>query len=80
MLNWVFPRRHEPVSSIVPSDTSVTPLLVRFGVFEADLRSGELRRNGIKIKIQDLPFKRLERLATSRCCISASGRIAASWP
>ncbi|MGB9236755.1 MAG: winged helix-turn-helix domain-containing protein [Terriglobales bacterium] len=47
------------MSSIVPSDTSVTPLLVRFGVFEADLRSGELRRNGIKIKIQDLPFKAL---------------------
>ncbi|HET9178675.1 MAG TPA: winged helix-turn-helix domain-containing protein [Terriglobia bacterium] len=30
---------------------------VRFGIFEADLRSGELRRDGLKIKIQELPFQ-----------------------
>jgi TolB-like protein/DNA-binding winged helix-turn-helix (wHTH) protein len=30
---------------------------VRFGIFEADLRSGELRRNGVKVKIQELPFR-----------------------
>ena len=36
-----------------------TPLLVRFGVFEADLRAGELRRNGIKVRLQDLPFRTL---------------------
>ena len=29
----------------------------RFGVFELDLRAGELRRNGIKIKLQDQPFQ-----------------------
>jgi DNA-binding winged helix-turn-helix (wHTH) protein/Tfp pilus assembly protein PilF len=33
---------------------------MRFGVFEADLRSGELRKNGIRIKIQDLPFRALK--------------------
>src|ERR1035441_2250268 len=33
------------------------PTLVRFGVFEADLRAGELRRNGIKVRLQDLPFR-----------------------
>jgi DNA-binding winged helix-turn-helix (wHTH) protein len=33
--------------------------LVRFGVFEADLRAGELRRNGVKVRIQDLPFRAL---------------------
>jgi TolB-like protein/DNA-binding winged helix-turn-helix (wHTH) protein/Flp pilus assembly protein TadD len=30
---------------------------VRFGVFEADLSSGELRKQGIKIKLHDQPFK-----------------------
>ena len=34
--------------------------LVRFGVFEADLRAGELRRNGVKVRrLQDLPFRAL---------------------
>jgi len=37
----------------------VSPTLVRFGVFEADLRAGELRRNGVKVRIQDLPFRAL---------------------
>jgi len=36
--------------------------VVRFGVFEADLRSGELRKNGVKIKVQDLPFRALRLL------------------
>ncbi len=47
------------MSSTVPSNPSISPPLVRFGVFEADLRSRELRRNGIKVKIQDLPFRAL---------------------
>src|ERR1039457_7189107 len=34
--------------------------VVRFGVFEDDLRSGELRKGGIKIKIQELPLRALE--------------------
>ena len=29
---------------------------VRFGVFEVDLRSGELRKRGIKIRLQGQPF------------------------
>ena len=33
--------------------------LVRFGVFEADLRAGELRRNGVRVRLQDLPFRML---------------------
>src|SRR6266849_3414669 len=32
---------------------------VRFGVFEADLCAGELRRNGVKVRLQDLPFRTL---------------------
>ena len=33
---------------------------VRFGVFEADLRAGELRKNGSKVKVQELPFRALK--------------------
>jgi DNA-binding winged helix-turn-helix (wHTH) protein/tetratricopeptide (TPR) repeat protein len=36
--------------------------VVRFGVFEADLRSGELRKCGAKVKIQELPFQALKLL------------------
>ena len=31
--------------------------LVRFGVYEADLRSGELRKNGLKLKLSGQPFQ-----------------------
>jgi len=30
---------------------------VRFGSFEADLAAGELRRRGLKVKLQDRPFQ-----------------------
>ena len=33
--------------------------VIRFGMFEVELRSGELRKNGVKVKIQDLPFRAL---------------------
>ncbi len=43
--------------------TSVSKLastaVVRFGVFEADLSAHELRKNGVKVRIQDLPFRTL---------------------
>lgn len=31
--------------------------LIRFGVYEADLRSGELRKHGIRLRLQDQPFQ-----------------------
>jgi Tol biopolymer transport system component/DNA-binding winged helix-turn-helix (wHTH) protein len=31
--------------------------IVQFGIFEADLRAGELRRNGAKVRLQDQPFQ-----------------------
>jgi Tol biopolymer transport system component/DNA-binding winged helix-turn-helix (wHTH) protein len=34
----------------------------RFGVFELDLRSGELRRNGMKVKLQEQPLQVLAQL------------------
>jgi DNA-binding winged helix-turn-helix (wHTH) protein/tetratricopeptide (TPR) repeat protein len=37
---------------------------VRFGVFKADLRSGELHKNGVKVKIQELPFQALKLLVS----------------
>lgn len=33
------------------------PRLVRFGVYEADLATGELRKRGIRLKLQDQPFR-----------------------
>lgn len=35
---------------------------VRFGVFEVDLRAGELRRSGSKVKLQEQPFQILAML------------------
>ena len=37
--------------SILPANS------VRFGVFEFDLRSGELRKHGIRIKLQEQPYQ-----------------------
>jgi len=36
--------------------------VVHFGVFEADLRFGELRKHGLKVKIQEQPFRVLTML------------------
>jgi TolB-like protein len=38
------------------------PRPVRFGDFEADFRAGELRKQGVKIKLQKQPFEVLEML------------------
>src|SRR5438876_9235945 len=40
--------------------------VVRFGVFEVDLRAGELFRQGIKIKLQQQPFRVLALLLEHR--------------
>ena len=39
-----------------------TPRVVRFSVFEVDLRAGELRRNGIKVRLQNQPLQILSML------------------
>ena len=36
--------------------------VIRFGVFEVDLRAGELRRQGLKVKLQEQPFQVLAML------------------
>jgi Tol biopolymer transport system component/DNA-binding winged helix-turn-helix (wHTH) protein len=39
-----------------------SPRIVRFGAYEVDLRSGELRKNGLKTKLQEQPFQVLAML------------------
>lgn len=43
----------------VPSSNS---RIARFGVFELDLAAGELRRNGVKLRLQEQPFQVLAML------------------
>lgn len=38
-------------------DSTLGPPVIRFGVFEVDLRLGELRKGGLKVKLQDQPFQ-----------------------
>jgi len=38
--------------------------VLRFGVFEADLSTGELRKNGVKVRLQEQPFQILAFLLT----------------
>jgi adenylate cyclase len=37
-----------------------SPALIRFGVFELDTESGELRKQGVKIRLQEQPFQILQ--------------------
>jgi TolB-like protein/DNA-binding winged helix-turn-helix (wHTH) protein/Tfp pilus assembly protein PilF len=38
-------------------DPASAPRIVRFGVFEVDLRSGELRKKGVKVRLQEQPLQ-----------------------
>jgi DNA-binding winged helix-turn-helix (wHTH) protein len=38
-------------------DAVITPKVVRFGIFEVDLRAGELRKSGLKLKLSGQPFQ-----------------------
>jgi DNA-binding winged helix-turn-helix (wHTH) protein/Tfp pilus assembly protein PilF len=48
-----------PLPYRLMGSVQVSPTVVRFGVFEADLRAGELCRNGVRVRLQDLPFRAL---------------------
>ncbi|HTW56840.1 MAG TPA: winged helix-turn-helix domain-containing protein [Terriglobales bacterium] len=55
--------------------------VIRFGVFEIDLGSVELRKNGIKVKIQDLPFRALKLLLAHPHEVVSRDRFReALWP
>jgi DNA-binding winged helix-turn-helix (wHTH) protein len=47
-----------------PTQTSnpPSPRLFRFGIFEADLSAGELRKGGSRIRLQEQPFQILAML------------------
>ena len=37
--------------------TSASSRILRFGPFEADVQAGELRKQGLKVRLQDQPFQ-----------------------
>ena len=43
--------------------------ILRFGTFEVDLRSGELRKQGVRVKLQEQPFQVL------RILLQRSGEV-----
>src|SRR5207244_6147673 len=43
-------------------EPSASTQVIRFGPFEADLHAGELRRHGLRIKLQEQPFQILAML------------------
>jgi DNA-binding winged helix-turn-helix (wHTH) protein len=47
-----------PYPGLMPSQSKL-PRVLRFGTFEIDVPAGELRKNGIKLKLQDQPFQLL---------------------
>ena len=47
-------------------EATPSPTLVRFGAFEVDLRSGELRKQGLKVRLQERPFQILTFLLENR--------------
>jgi TolB-like protein/DNA-binding winged helix-turn-helix (wHTH) protein len=54
-------KSHPAVSlGLALSDFHVSPVVVRFGAFELDRAAGELRRDGVKVRLQELPFQVLQ--------------------
>jgi DNA-binding winged helix-turn-helix (wHTH) protein len=54
---------------------------IRFGVFEADVQTAELRKNGRKVKLQEQPFQILSMLLESPGDIVTRDALRASlWP
>src|SRR5260370_22973185 len=45
----------EPIPTAGQGDAPAR--LVRFGAFDLDVRAGELRKHGIKIRLQEQPFR-----------------------
>jgi cholera toxin transcriptional activator len=49
----------DTISRMPAPSTRSARRIFRFGVFEADLASGELRKSGLRIRLQDQPFQLL---------------------
>src|ERR1035441_4306221 len=63
------------------AETQSRPRLVRFGAFEADVQTAELRKDGVKLKFSGQPFQvlaiLLERpgdVSRGKSCKSVCGR------
>jgi cholera toxin transcriptional activator len=46
-----------PHSAMSAPQTNPAPKIVRFGIFEANLAAGELRKSGMRIRLQEQPFQ-----------------------
>jgi Tol biopolymer transport system component/DNA-binding winged helix-turn-helix (wHTH) protein len=58
-----------------------TSSICRFGMFELDVRSGELRKNGVRLKLQDQPYQVLLKLLEHRGeLVSREELRSALWP
>src|SRR5713226_2612713 len=54
---------------------------IRFGVFEVDLRAGELRKQGIKVKLQEQPLQVLQILLENPGAVVAREQLQQRiWP
>jgi TolB-like protein/DNA-binding winged helix-turn-helix (wHTH) protein/tetratricopeptide (TPR) repeat protein len=65
-----------------PNQTSlVAPRIVRFGAYEADLRTGELRKSGMRLKVGAQPFQVLTILLEKRGDIATREELRERiWP
>jgi Tol biopolymer transport system component/DNA-binding winged helix-turn-helix (wHTH) protein len=61
---WCYTAAQCGESMAVPSNAG--SWVIHFGVFEVNLRAGELRRNGRKVKLQEQPFQILAMLLERR--------------
>jgi TolB-like protein/DNA-binding winged helix-turn-helix (wHTH) protein/tetratricopeptide (TPR) repeat protein len=52
--------RHRRWSGEFVKDVLRSDVLIRFGVFELDPKSGELRKQGVKVRLQEQPFQILQ--------------------
>jgi DNA-binding winged helix-turn-helix (wHTH) protein/Tol biopolymer transport system component len=57
LLSWVYAS-----GAMAMAEQSSDAMRVQFGVFEADLKAGELRRSGVRVRLQSQPFKLLAAL------------------
>src|SRR6266498_2275253 len=63
------------------TDSERTRKLIRFGSFEVDLRAGELRKSGVRIKLRDQSFEILALLLEHPCEIVTREELRTRlWP
>lgn len=67
--------------SMLPPSASAPQSIVRFGLFEADLAQGELRKNGAKVRLQEQPFQILALLLEKPGAIVGRDKLRQKlWP